>query len=170
MMKKLYYNGTVLTMDTPLYAEAVCTENGRICGVGKTETLLSCCVGKEAEKIDLGGRTLMPAFLDAHSHFSAVANAQLQDPLDEAYSFSDIEERIRAFVSENNVKPGEWVIAKGYDHNQLAEKKHPAAKILDIASPENPLVIQHKSGHMGVFNTRALEMLSLIHISEPTRP
>ena len=34
-MKKLYYNGTVLTMDTPLYAEAVCTENGRICGVGK---------------------------------------------------------------------------------------------------------------------------------------
>ena len=45
MMKKLYYNGTVLTMDTPLYAEAVCTENGRICGVGKTETLLSCCVG-----------------------------------------------------------------------------------------------------------------------------
>lgn len=64
----------------------------------------------------------MPAFLDAHSHFSAVANAQLQAPLDEAYSFSDIEERIRAFISENHVKPGEWVIAKGYDHNQLAEK------------------------------------------------
>ena len=166
MMKKLYYNGTVLTMDTPLYAEAVCTENGRICGVGKTETLLSCCVGKEAEKIDLAGRTLMPAFLDAHSHFSAVANAQLQAPLDEAYSFSDIEERIRAFVSENNVKPGEWVIAKGYDHNQLAEKKHPAAKILDIASPENPLVIQHKSGHMGVFNTRALEMLGITSETE----
>ena len=67
MMKKLYYNGTVLTMDAPLYAEAVCTENGRICGVGKTETLLSCCAGKETEKIDLAGRTLMPAFLDAHS-------------------------------------------------------------------------------------------------------
>lgn len=123
MMKKLYYNGTVLTMDAPLYAEAVCTENGRICGVGKTETLLSCCAGKETEKIDLAGRTLMPAFLDAHSHFSAVANAQLQAPLDEAYSFFDIEERIRTFISENHVKPGEWVIAKGYDHNQLAEKK-----------------------------------------------
>ena len=56
MMKKLYYNGTVLTMDAPLYAEAVCTENGRICGVGKTETLCG-----------EGDRKNRPCGADAHA-------------------------------------------------------------------------------------------------------
>lgn len=160
-MKKLYYNGTVLTMDTPLYAEAVCTENGKICGVGKAEDLLHAYGKERVERIDLQGRTLMPGFIDAHSHFSAAANAQLQVPLEEAYSFAEICAKLRAFLAESGLKPGEWVIAKGYDHNQLAEKGHPTAAILDAATPANPAVLQHKSGHMGVFNTRALELLGV---------
>lgn len=49
--------------------------------------------------------------------------------------------------------------AQGYDHNLLSERRHPDRLCLDAAAPDNPVVICHQSGHMGVFNTAALERL-----------
>lgn len=157
MGRKLYYNGDIITMEDALYAEALLEENGRIAAVGRIEDWMK----EDAELIDLKGCTLMPAFLDAHSHFSGYAMSMIQVPLDEAYSFEDIKERIQQFIKENGVKPGEWVQAKGYDHNRLREKSHPDKELLDEAAPDNPLVIQHQSGHMGVFNTEGLKALAV---------
>lgn len=71
--------------------------------------------------MDLQGRTLLPAFLDAHSHLAASANALLQVPLGDAACFEDIAQAISGFIRRQRVKPGQWVMAQGYDHNQLAE-------------------------------------------------
>ena len=60
---------------------------------------------------------MLPAFLDSHSHFSAAANATFQVPLEECVSHEEIKERIKRFIKEQNKEPGEWVLAKGYDHN-----------------------------------------------------
>lgn len=158
-MERLYYNGTVLTMTEPARAEAVLTEDGRIKAVGSKEQLLSAFPG--AARVDLQGCTLMPAFIDAHSHLSSYAASFLQAPLEECADFDEIAARIRSFMKENAVKPGAWVIAKGYDHNALAEKKHPPLALLDACAPQNPLILQHASGHVGVFNTPALRELGV---------
>ncbi|MEG1814229.1 MAG: amidohydrolase family protein, partial [Clostridia bacterium] len=103
----------------------------------------------------------MPAFLDAHGHFSSYANAQLQVPLEECADFSEITRRITAFMAENNLPADAWIVAKGYDHNTLTERRHPDKALLDTIAPRNPLVLQHQSGHCGVLNSAALALLNI---------
>lgn len=69
-----------------------------------------------AEKIDLKGRTLLPAFLDPHSHLSACANRFLQLSLSGCKTVGEILKAIETFIAENAVPAGEWVLASDYDH------------------------------------------------------
>lgn len=156
---KIYYNGTILTMEDNKAAEAVCVDGGRIAAAGDLKYLLEKYPG--AEKEDLKGHTMLPGFIDPHSHFSAAANALLQVPLEDAHTGEEIGDKIRVFLEKNNLKAGDWVMARGYDHNQMREKRHLSLEELDEICPLNPLVIQHKSGHMGLFNSKALELLGV---------
>lgn len=164
MKQILFYNGTILTMDSALYAPALLVQDGRIAALGTIEELLAQA-DKDVEMTDLQGACLMPSFIDAHSHFSGYAMSLLQIPLEEAADFSEIKERIQNHIVRNKIPAGKWVVAKGYDHNNLAEKRHPSLGVLDEAAPHNPLVLQHQSGHMGVFNSAAL---ALLHITPDT--
>lgn len=158
-MDTLYFGGDILTLEPDLSAEALLVRDGRILAVGAREEMRA--LSPQAEHVDLDGRALLPAFIDAHSHLSAMANRQLQVPLGGAGSFEEIRRRIEAFLRDNAVQPGAWVLANGYDHNVLAERRHPTLALLDAAAPDNPLLVQHQSGHMGVFNSRALALLGI---------
>ena len=158
-MKTIYYGGTIRTMSRQETTEAVFVNDARIAAVGTYSELRQ--LAPDAGEYDLQGRTMLPAFIDAHSHLSSYAMSFLQVPLDECCSFEEIAGRIENFMKTNHVKPGEWIIAKGYDHNALKEKKHPDIAFLDETAPDNPLVLQHASGHVGVFNSRALAELGI---------
>lgn len=153
-MKRLFYNGNILRADGG-YARALLTENGRITAV------LDEVPNVTAERVDLGGGVLLPAFLDAHSHLSGNAAALLQIPLEDCVDFGEIRAAVEKFIRDTAPPPGEWIIAKGYDHNCLTEQRHPDISLLDRAAPDNPLALQHASGHMGVFNTPALRILGI---------
>ena len=155
----LYFGGDILTLEPGLHAEALLVRGERILALGTADELRA--LSPQADRVDLAGRALLPAFIDAHSHLSAMANRLLQVPLADADSFEEIRRRIAAFVADNGVQPGAWVIASGYDHNALAERRHPTLALLDAAAPDNPLLLQHQSGHMGVFNSRALVRLGV---------
>ena len=158
MSEKIYYGGEILTMESELYADYLIAENGRIKGTGKgvPPPLLS----SRAEKIDLKGRTLLPAFLDPHSHLSACANRFLQLSLSDCKTVGEIVKAIEQFISENGIPAGEWVRVGDYDHAFTKGKRLTAAP-LDKASPKNPLVVQYTSGHMGIFNSSALKILGV---------
>ena len=70
-------------------------------------------------------------------------------------------ERLRAFKEERKLAPGEWITAFGYDQNNFREKLAPTRAVLDQASTENPILLSHASGHMGVVNTKGLEVLGI---------
>ena len=160
-METLFENGTVLTLeDRGMTAGALLVREGRIAAVGDRASV-AAQAGPGAERVDLAGRTVLPAFIDAHSHFSAVANGSLQVSLEGCRSAAEVGERIRSHISQERVPAGAWVTAQGYDHNALAEGRHPPLSVLDAAAPENPVLVQHQSGHMGVCNTRALERLGI---------
>lgn len=186
MERTIYFNGNILTMDSrKASANAVVVQDGRIvstkaaaavsvmegCDAPHDSTRFSDLKGSDGGQtaganastrfVDLKGATMLPAFLDPHSHFSGYAMAQLQVPLEETVSFEEIIEKIKVFITAQHIPAGTWVIGKGYDHNQLAEHAHPAAAVLDQAAPDNPVMIQHQSGHMGVFNTAALRLLGV---------
>ena len=164
-MKELFYNGEILTMEKELYADILLTEDGKITYAGPVDGI-AAADRKEAVKTDLQGRALLPAFIDAHSHLSAVANSYLQIDLENADDFDEIKSTIEQYIHKNKIEKGKWIICKGYDHNRLKEHKHPDRDLLDAAAPHNPAVIQHQSGHMGVFNTSAL---ALLNVTEQTQ-
>lgn len=158
-MKMLYYGGTIHTMEDKEQAEALLVENGVIAAVGEYERLQARA--KDAAQINLDGRVLLPAFIDAHSHFSGAAYAMLQAPLGEAVNFAEIEAALTRFIADNHMPDGQWVVGKGYDQNALVEQRHPTREILDRVSSRHPIMLVHQSGHMGVFNTLALELLGV---------
>nr|WP_297274346.1 amidohydrolase [uncultured Agathobaculum sp.] len=158
-MKMLYYGGTIHTMEEEGKVEALLVENGVIAAAGPYERLHARA--KDAAQIDLDGRVLLPAFLDAHSHFSGAAYAMLQAPLGETVNFAEIEDTLARFIADNHVPDGQWVVGKVYDQNALAEQRHPTRAVLDRVSTRHPIMLVHQSGHMGVFNTLALELLGV---------
>ena len=161
METTLYFGGPIVTLEEPQYAQALVERGGRIAYVGEREEA-ERLAGPGARRVDLEGRALLPAFLDPHSHLLACAYARLQVPLGECAGWGEITDRLSRHVQERGVQPGEWVKGTGYDQNALAEGVAPDRFCLDRACPNNPVVIQHASGHAGVFNTLALERLGAL--------
>ena len=159
MMDTLYFGGDILTMDHPATAEAVAVTDGVIRRVGTLAEVRAGLPG--AEMVDLRGHTLMPAFLDPHSHLVSYAASLRCVQLSGADNFAEIERRLAAYVREKRPAPGAWVIGTGYDHNLLAEKRHPDKRLLDRAAGGHPVLISHASGHMGVASSAALEAMGI---------
>ena len=162
METTLYFGGPIVTLEEPQYAQALVERGGRIAYVGDREEA-ERLAGPGARRVDLEGRALLPAFVDPHSHLLACAYARLQVPLGECAGWGEIADRLSRHVQERGVQPGEWVKGTGYDQNALAEGAAPDRFCLDRACPNNPVVIQHASGHAGVFNTLALERLGVLN-------
>lgn len=159
-VKKIYYNADVLTMDESLpNAEAVVVEEGIIIFVGTNEEAMKQKDG--AELVNLEKKTLLPGFIDSHSHFSGMVFSNLNCSLEGTKSFQEIKDRIIRFIKERNIPEGEWIVADNYDQNMLEEKSHPTASFIDAFAVKYAVVLQHKSGHMGVFNSLALKKLGV---------
>jgi predicted amidohydrolase YtcJ len=167
----MYYNGDIITMEgkKPVYAEAVVAQNGKIIYVGK-KTKAMKVAGTKTNKVDLKGKTLLPAFLDAHSHFINVgftaSVANLPPPPDgPGADFTTI---VNALNEYKNTTDGKtifkkfgWIIGNGYDDSQLKEGDHPKASDLDKVSTTDPVIIMHQSGHLAVINSYAMKMLGI---------
>lgn len=156
-MKTFYINGTILTMEEELYAEAVCVEDGRIQAVGTQEEVLKLRK-EEDEIVDLQGKTMLPGFIDGHSHFTGTANAMTQCDLSDCKSFAEIVASMKEFKNRRNLSDEAWLVGCNYDHNFLAEGRHPDRFVLDEISKTNPVLLIHASSHMGVTNSLGLQL------------
>lgn len=161
----LYQNGTIITMcKEDEIVEAVLVEDDHILAAGSKEEMNRVIEGYKNVNIkyeDLNGYTMLPSFIDAHSHFTSYAAGLLSVSMKDANNFEDIITIIQNSINERDIPKGEWIICKEYDHNSLQEKRHPDRFLLDQAAPDNPVILSHQSGHVGVFNTKALEVLGV---------
>lgn len=159
-MKKMYYNGTILTMDVSRpQVEAVLAEAGIILAVGDTNFLEQLAL--DAEKVDLKGRTMLPGFIDSHSHMTMVAMNQLVadiSPGSGIKSISALLQRMRLFQQNTQLDKDEWLIGMNYNELELEERQHPTRFDLDQISLEKPIICAHVSGHICVVNSKALEL------------
>lgn len=160
MSSTIYYNGPILTMENDHQVEAIFVENGCIQGVGTKDEVFKSKTD-QTKVVDLQGKTLMPAFIDSHSHITSFANTLMVLALQGVTSFEAIQEAIVAYKDKKQLKKGDWIMGFGYDHNFLTEQAHPTKALLDAVLPENPIIITHESGHMGVLNSEALKALGI---------
>ena len=158
-MKKVFYGGNIITMGNPLYTEAVLIDNGKIIACGSKDEILAA--NPLCEKIDLKGRTMLPGFIDPHSHFFQVAISLLRVPLGGLSNVEDIKSSINKFISEHKIQPGSWINCRDYDNNIMPGLKNPSMKELDDMAPNYPMVIHFKSGHMGLINSLGMKALGI---------
>ena len=118
-MKTLYFGGAVLPMDRPGKAQALVVENGKILAAGTLEEVEPLVQG--ARRVDLEGRALLPAFVDGHSHITALAQTLGLCQLSGCGSLEEMGRRMKAFRERWAIPAGEWVIGFGYDQNDLEE-------------------------------------------------
>lgn len=153
----IYFNGDIITMEEPLYAEALSVENGVITDIGSYDDIIKL-KNKNTLLVDLQGKTLMPSFIDSHSHIMQFAQSLSSCDLNGAKDFTDIENMLKICMDKIG---GGALAGFGYDHNFLVEKTHPTKAELDKVSKDYPIVIAHASGHAGVMNSKALELAGI---------
>ena len=159
----IYLGGPILTMnDAQPGAEAVAVRAGRIAAVGSRADMLKM-QGAGTRMVDLQGKTLLPGFVDPHSHLSAVgmqavsAN-MLPSPDGNNDSVAQLQDNLRRHMqTSTEVKELGLVLGFGYDDSQLKEQRHPTHEELDAVSSTVPILIMHQSGHFGVLNSAALK-------------
>jgi predicted amidohydrolase YtcJ len=159
----IYYGGPILTMnDDQPRAEAVAVKDGKIEAVGTLANIEKQHKWRRTEMVDLGGKTLIPGFFDAHSHLGAVGlqaiSANLLPPPDgPVKSIAQIQQALRDFLASSpNARKYGVLIGFNYDDSQLAEKRSPTREELDAVSTDIPIMVIHQSGHIGVYNSKAL--------------
>jgi len=161
---RVFVNGQVLSMDADNRVfEALSMRGDRIHRLGGTEEVMGL-VTDDTVVTDLHGATLLPGFIDAHGHFPGsglkVVSVDLNSPpIGTVTSIGELQQRLRDQLSGKNDE--RWLTGFGYDDTLLAEKRQPTREDLDAVSTEVPVYITHVSGHMGVGNSRALELLGI---------
>lgn len=162
----VYYNGDIITMagDTPDMVEALVTKDGKIAYVGSLNAAQAKY--KNAVQVDLKNQTLLPSFIDPHSHFGMVSNTFGQadlnpPPVGNVDSIDKMLQVLKNYKEDNDIADGEWLYGWGYDETQLAEDRHPTKEEIDSVLPNNPVYLQHTSGHMGVANSKGLAAMDI---------
>jgi len=159
----IYYNGSILTMagSAPSYSEALAIQGGKIVFVGNTDAAMQIKDG-ETKLIDLGGKTLLPGFIDAHSHYInslLVANQckLYAPPSGPGKDVPSILTELKQYASERQIPKGELIIGYGYDDTVMPNGRLLNREDLDEAFPDNPVRIEHVSMHGCVLNSLALK-------------
>lgn len=133
---------------------------GRIVAVGSERDVVAAA-GAQATLEDLGGRTVVPGFIDPHHHFlSAVIESEALDAsVRAACSIAALKELLQA---HHRRRPeGAWLLAVGYDELALQDRRHPLRGDLDDACPGRPVLLVHYSVHEAVASSRALQLAGI---------
>jgi hypothetical protein len=163
---RIWTGGPILTMnDAAMRAEAVAEKGGRIVAVGTAAEVMKL-KGAATKVIDLGGRTMLPGFVDAHGHMfvggiQALSANLLAPPDGTVTDIASLQKVVREWMAANAdaVKKTQLVIGFGYDNATLAEHRHPTRDDLDAISKEIPVLLWHQSGHIVAVNSKAIEIV-----------
>ena len=160
-------NGRFVTMDAGQpQAEAVALADGRFLAVGASADIANLASAR-TRKVDLGGKTVLPGFVDTHSHPASAGYAHLTR-VDCAL---DSIGKIVAALKERAAKtaPGDWVLGFKYDDTKTAEGRFLTRDDLDGVSKAHPVLVEHRGGHTAYVNSSALEKARVPETSRTRR-
>ncbi len=154
--------GHVVTMDrNQPTAQGVAVRDDRIVAVGSDEELQRY-VGPATEVIDLAGQTAIPGFIEGHGHFMGLGQSRLVLDLMDDTSFESIVAKVAE--AAKNARPGDWIIGRGWHQEKWTTAPAPSVEgfpvhdALSAVTPDNPVMLDHASGHAAFANAKAMEL------------
>lgn len=149
------HHANILTMSAPSpRAEAVAIASGRFLAVGSTDEVRALATAR-TRQIDLEGKTVVPGFIDAHSHPASAGLSHLRMVDCDLRSLAAIQEALRHRAG--STPAGEWVLGFKYDDTKTAEARFLTTTDLDAVTTEHPVMVEHRGGHTAYVNSLALK-------------
>ena len=159
----LLKNGHIITMDDARRTvSAAAVREGKFVAVGGDKDVASCA-GKNTRVLDLNHRTVLPGFIDVHTHAHEWAQGIVRGDVDaSAAKVHSIAEIVRLVAEQAKARaPGQWVLGFGWDDSKLSEHRYIKRQDLDQVAPNVPVYLFHVSGHLGAANTAALKIAGI---------
>lgn len=148
-------NGKIVSVDEAFSIhDTIVVTDGKVVELGDASLLDKY---DAATVRDLDGKTLMPGFIDSHTHISGDPKRYID--LSEVTSIAEIQDLIRAKALE--LGPGEWITGYGWSEDELVEDRKPLRGDLDVAAPRNPVTLTRAGGHSAVVSTSALGLAEI---------
>ncbi len=157
-------NGKVVTLDGEQVVTAIASRDGRIVAVGSDDEVRRHA-GPGTETIDLAGRLAIPGFIEGHGHFTGMGMALMWLDLRSAETWDEIVALAAEAAAE--AEPGEWIVGRGWHQDKWTSPPSPAVEgnpvhtSLSAATPDNPVMLIHASGHARIANAKALELAGI---------
>ena len=155
-------NGKILTMDANKpSAQALAMRGDVIVAVG-TDEEIQPYVGPTTAVINLNRKLAIPGFIDAHGHFMGIGQAKMNLDLTKVKNWDEIVVMVTEAVKK--AKPGQWILGRGWHQDKWDRRPNPNVEgfptheSLSKASPDNPVMLTHASGHAGFVNAKAMEL------------
>lgn len=153
----ILYNANVITVDPKQpRAQAIAILGDRILAVGDNDQIKKYANGF-TKKIDVGGKTITPGFIDAHSHPASSGRRHLRNVNCDLRSISAIQDAIKARADKTPA--GEWVSGFLYDDTKTKEGRFINRYDIDAVVPNHPVYIGHRGGHTAYVNSKALALV-----------
>jgi predicted amidohydrolase YtcJ len=155
----VFYNARIYTFDSGRRTvRGMAVEDGRIAAVGDDDEIRKRAP-RGCDKFDLGGKPVVPGFIDCHTHFIQMgvdfANVDLS-------STRTIEEAMAMMSAAARKAPhGDWVIGTSWKESGWREARFITRKDLDVSCPDNPAVAHRVCGHLSSVNSKAIAVLGI---------
>jgi len=145
-------------------ATTIAIRDGVIAAVG--DDRVAAAAGPAARTFDLGGRTVIPAFHDAHAHVWKIGHL-LTTMLDlrGVESIPALVAKVAAF--RDRLPAGAWLLGRGFNEATMAEGRMPSRADLDRAAPDRPVVLTRTCGHIYACNSVALARAGITAATTP---
>jgi len=158
-------HGKIWTVDKDRpQAQAMAVKEGKVLAFG-TDAEIQAYVGKDTKIIDLTGMTAVPGFIEGHGHLLSLGQSLMELDLTKAKDWDDIVALVAAAAKQ--AKPGAWILGRGWHQEKWSHPPQPNVDglplhaTLDAVSPNNPVMLEHASGHGIYVNALALKLAGI---------
>ena len=155
-------NGRIATVDDAKpEAQALAARGDMLVAVGTNEDIAPY-VGPKTKVIDLQGRRAVPGFIEGHGHFTGVGESRIVLSLTRVKNWDEIVAMVKEAAGK--ARPGEWIRGRGWHQEKWDRPPQPAVEgfpthaSLSAVSPNNPVILEHASGHGSFANAKAMEL------------
>ncbi len=158
-------NGKIVTMDSAKpEAQALAARGDTIVAVGSNDDIQPY-IGSTTQVIDLAGQLAVPGLTDAHGHFTGTGQAKMSVDVMNVRNWDEIVARVAEAAKK--AQPGEWIQGRGWHQEKWDPKPTPNVEgfplhdALSKATPNNPVILTHASGHATIANAKAMELAGI---------
>ncbi len=158
-------NGTIITTEsaTP-EVQALAVRGDRIVATGTTAEI-DKYIGPATEVVDLAGLTAIPGLIESHGHFMGLGQSRMVIDLMDVTSWDEIVRLVGEAAAK--AQPGDWIRGRGWHQEKWTAVPQPNVEgfplhdALSTVSPNNPVILEHASGHATYVNAKAMELAGI---------